>query len=567
MFKELFPSDMQNVPFERCTEWLPFCGSMKEAVRKITSHIIKLLDDEMFYGYYEKNKLIFLVHFRLSASELEVFNLLNFTHQDSSIDYYQCLMEMAKKKRVDQIILKLPQQPMGIHDSLLKRQFFFEPQKGYVFQVTYRTGLVLGGGGAKGAYQIGVWRALKELGISFDMISGTSVGALNGGLIVQGDIESAEKMWQSIATEKILYLPQAENREGYSMTQLMAEIQQLTLAAIQLKGVSTEPLFNLIESLIVPEKMLASEYDFFIVTTLLPSMEEKVLSLKEMTEKNLSLWLLASSSFFPAMAACLVDDSYYVDGGYRNNVPKDVLIRNGAEDLIIVDIEGPGITKPIKTPKKITEIYLKSSWSLGNVLLFDGNRSSWNMALGYLETKKAYGFYKGNQYIFNKKNFNKKSLQLSREFFCFLKENSDFMEWFEKKTSLKIWEWLIKNKVTPEFVSILLIESLAKKLKIQPAQAYDIEEMIDLLIEAVNQKEFKRSTLSTEQMLLSVAELISNYINQNSPIAEHQIATYYYHYFNKSETKNQDIYHLLMDISWLRGLETLFLIFLEKRNK
>ena len=45
--------------------------------------------------------------------------------------------------------------------------------------------LVLSGGGGRGSYQIGVWKALRDLGIKFDIITGTSVGALNGALMVQ----------------------------------------------------------------------------------------------------------------------------------------------------------------------------------------------------------------------------------------------------------------------------------------------------------------------------------------------------------------------------------------------
>lgn len=566
MLKELFPSDMQSIPFETSIEWLPFYPTKKAAIQNFNSEIIKLKDEDTFYGYYEKGKLIFIVHLTMSLEVLEIQNLLILSQQVSLFDYQRYLIEIAKRRRAKQILLKLPQQYFGIHDNLYQKGFLFIQEKGYLLDVSYHTGLVLGGGGAKGAYQIGVWRALEEMGITFEMISGTSVGALNGGLIVQGDIERAEKMWQSIATEKILSLPSTESRTHYTAVQLMNDIQQLTLKAIQGKGVSTEPLLNLIKSLIIPEKMLQSQYDFFIITTALPTMEEKILSLKEMIKEDLPLWLLASSSFFPAMAACLIDEVYYVDGGYRNNVPRDILINHGAQDLIVVDVDGPGITKPTKIPKTVTEIYLKSSWSLGNVLLFDGNRSSWNMALGYLETKKAYGQYAGNLYTFNQKEFKKKSLQLSRDFFKYLQGNLDFMEWFDKKSSLKIWEWLLKNKLTPEFLSILLIESLAKKFNIQPIQAYDIEEMIALLREMASQKELASKTIETEQMLLSMTELISSYIKQNSPVTEYQLLTYYYHYFERVEPKNKESFHLLMEISWLKALEALFLLFLEKRN-
>ena len=59
-------------------------------------------------------------------------------------------------------------------------------------------GLVLEGGGAKGAYQIGAWKALKELGIDIKGVAGTSVDALNGAMIVQDDFEKAYEVWHDV---------------------------------------------------------------------------------------------------------------------------------------------------------------------------------------------------------------------------------------------------------------------------------------------------------------------------------------------------------------------------------
>ena len=50
-------------------------------------------------------------------------------------------------------------------------------------------GLALEGGGAKGAYEIGAYRALTELGYHFDVICGVSIGAINAALLAQGDCE------------------------------------------------------------------------------------------------------------------------------------------------------------------------------------------------------------------------------------------------------------------------------------------------------------------------------------------------------------------------------------------
>lgn len=68
-----------------------------------------------------------------------------------------------------------------------------------------RIGLVLSGGGGKGAYQIGCWQALRELGLDrFTSIAGTSVGALNAALIAQGDFEKARSVWFGIRPSHVL---------------------------------------------------------------------------------------------------------------------------------------------------------------------------------------------------------------------------------------------------------------------------------------------------------------------------------------------------------------------------
>ena len=82
--------------------------------------------------------------------------------------------------------------------------------------------LALEGGGAKGAYQIGAWKALKEAGIRFSAVAGTSVGALNGSLIVMDDMEKAENVslvpldagWSDVGSWDAVYALGASDREG-----------------------------------------------------------------------------------------------------------------------------------------------------------------------------------------------------------------------------------------------------------------------------------------------------------------------------------------------------------------
>ena len=56
-------------------------------------------------------------------------------------------------------------------------------------------GIVLEGGGARGAYQIGALKAVTEAGIRIGAVAGASVGALNGAFLCMGDLKAAEELW------------------------------------------------------------------------------------------------------------------------------------------------------------------------------------------------------------------------------------------------------------------------------------------------------------------------------------------------------------------------------------
>ncbi|MGL5756329.1 MAG: patatin-like phospholipase family protein [Paraclostridium sp.] len=60
-----------------------------------------------------------------------------------------------------------------------------------------KIGLVLSGGGGKGAYELGVWKALKEMKLDpyIKVFSGTSIGAFNAVLFAQDDLDKAEALW------------------------------------------------------------------------------------------------------------------------------------------------------------------------------------------------------------------------------------------------------------------------------------------------------------------------------------------------------------------------------------
>ena len=72
-----------------------------------------------------------------------------------------------------------------------------------------KVGLVLSGGGAKGAYQVGVLKALLELGARVDMVAGASIGALNGAVLASAPsleigVERLENLWMTMDADSLI---------------------------------------------------------------------------------------------------------------------------------------------------------------------------------------------------------------------------------------------------------------------------------------------------------------------------------------------------------------------------
>ncbi|MCB5951192.1 patatin-like phospholipase family protein [Enterococcus sp. BWT-B8] len=392
-------------------------------------------------------------------------------------------LELIGKTRFQSEIRMTFAQPLSHMEQavLEKHEYIFTDDGTASRKLHYHTALVLGGGGARGAYQIGVWQALKELEIPFELITGTSVGALNGALIIQDDFERAKEMWEKIETKKILSFPMKVLSKN-TLSELLGQIASFTLAAIQSKGVSTQPLQQLLDDTFSEEKLKSAKQEFYIVTTELPGVTERVIHFNSCKNNQQKQWLLASSSFFPAMAAAVIDEKFYIDGGYRNNVPIDVAFQNGATEYIVADVKGPGFSKRTELPDSQPKIVLKTPWTLGNVLLFDGIRSKVNIQLGYLETMKAFQKYSGYWYTFDEDL--KKAVSIQKSFFRYIKKNYSLSLWKNGESRKRIYQKLrryYKDRVYEENISLVLLELLGKQRDIPPNKLYTVTEFIQLL--------------------------------------------------------------------------------------
>ena len=129
--------------------------------------------------------------------------------------------------------------------------------------------LALEGGGAKGAYQIGAWKALREAGVKIDAVAGTSVGALNGSLIVMGNLEKAENIWENIRYSQVMDVDDetmSRLLKGDVKLDELDSVAQQMFEVIKNRGFDVTPLRKWISQVVDEKTVRKSPVELFIDT-------------------------------------------------------------------------------------------------------------------------------------------------------------------------------------------------------------------------------------------------------------------------------------------------------------
>ena len=193
-----------------------------------------------------------------------------------------------------------------------------------------KTAIVLSGGGAKGAYQIGVWKALKKLNINYDIVTGTSVGALNGVMMVQKDYKVALEFWKKISYEKIFGKDFYKTNKNIYANYIDEFVKKGGSDPINLEK-TLDQVFN-------AEKFYSSVVDYGIVVYNFSKLKPELLVKKDLKEETIKDYIIASAACFPAFKMKKIKDEKYIDGGYFDNMPINLAIDLGADKIIAVDL-------------------------------------------------------------------------------------------------------------------------------------------------------------------------------------------------------------------------------------
>lgn len=263
-----------------------------------------------------------------------------------------------------------------------------------------KVGVVLSGGGAKGAYQIGVWKALNKLKIKYDIVTGTSVGALNGLMFVQKEYRKAYKIWKNISYDFIF-------DEHEKLNVKADEIYKIYISEFfKHGGMEVKQLERQIELAYDEKKFYSSNVDYGIVVFNLSKLKPEMITKSKLTKENIKDYVLASACCFPTFKIKKIQGTNYIDGGYYDNMPINLCEELGATKVIAVDTKAIGIKRKVKN-KDLEVITISPNNKIIPLLVFDKNLAIQTMKFGYNDTMKVFGKYIGKTFTYKINSFKK----------------------------------------------------------------------------------------------------------------------------------------------------------------
>ena len=173
---------------------------------------------------------------------------------------------------------------------------------------TFKLGLALGSGGAKGFAELGALYAFEQQGIKFDVIAGTSIGSILGAFYAA----------------------------GYSSTDCLELFKGIKISEIKnffMINMDTSGLFNVIDRTIGNLDIEELKKPFCAVATELDACKEHVFK-----SGNVAKALCASSSYPPFFKPVEIAGKKYMDGAFCNSVPADQVKEMGADFVVGIDL-------------------------------------------------------------------------------------------------------------------------------------------------------------------------------------------------------------------------------------
>ena len=264
------------------------------------------------------------------------------------------------------------------------------------------TGLVLAGGGVKGSYQVGAYLAFKKCGINIDGVVGTSIGSFNAALSACGMEEELYNFWKNANIGEILgfdkkYIDSVNNEDKFK--ELIYGIEQMTII-VKNKGIDSNNMKTILTKMIDEDKLMNSQMDYGLVTVRVSDLKPLYLFKEDMKKGHIAEYILASCNLPVFKSQKLIDDKYYIDGGFYDNNPVNMLLNKGYDKIYSVEVQGIGFKQKLKKEDKSKVISISPSRHLGSTLNVNKRKVNENIKIGYYDTLKVLKNYDGYNFIF-----------------------------------------------------------------------------------------------------------------------------------------------------------------------
>lgn len=266
-----------------------------------------------------------------------------------------------------------------------------------------KRGIAFSGGGLRGAYQVGAYKAFLDVHKKIDGFVGTSIGSFNAAMCASDNFKKLYNFWYNDDLGKILgfseKLVNKSNNNDYDL-EMLNEILNNIKSIVVNKGISTINLKKKLEEFNIGSDLYTSNKDFGLVTVRFNDFKPIYLFKEEIPKNKLNEYIIASC-FLPVFKfEKMIDDSYYLDGGFHDYIPANSLLEKGYDQVYVVDLEAIGIKRPYIDKKKV--VVIKPSRKLGSILDFKKNDIRNNIKMGYYDTLRVLKEFDGKKYIFKK---------------------------------------------------------------------------------------------------------------------------------------------------------------------
>lgn len=352
--------------------------------------------------------------------------------------------------------------------------------------------IMLDGGGARGAYQIGAWKALKETGVKINAVAGTSVGALNGALICMDNLEKAEKVWGEIAFSKVMDVDDEWMERLFNKENKLSEVLREFFRVLSDGGVDVTPLRNLIHENIDEAAIRKSGIEFCIMTFSVTDMKEVDMSIYDIPEGMLEDFLLASA-YLLGFKNEKLHGKTYIDGGFVDNVPMGSLVERGYKDIIQIRIYGPGREPRVSITEDMNVYKIGPRVKLGSIIDFEKKRSVQNMKIGYYDAKRVIYGLKGRIYYIEETHEE-----------CYYSTRIQRLSELERVQAA--FELRMQIGYTEEELYLTMLEAAAKLLRVGKYKIYTVGELYEAVCRRYDEAEERLELPNFLHMLIRIGK-------------------------------------------------------------